>query len=133
MPYAICRICKMTIKEIINFLNPDRTHMQQGLFPDVQQMYLLQSIISFDEISMRALLGANLNPAEFLKLDQTCLADVIVEESGNEHLRIEDIPDAKRLPSAVPVATPPVTTHPINIEVNRILAILYLHVECIEL
>ena len=66
--------------------------MQQGLFPDVQQTYLLQSIISFDEITMRALLGARLNAAEFLKLEQTCLADVIVEEDGNEHLRIGDIP-----------------------------------------
>ena len=135
-PFSVCRTCNMTIREIINFLSQDRTHMQQGLFPDVQQMYLLQSLLTFDEVSMRALLGANLKPAEFLKLEQTCLADVIVEESGNEHLRIEDIPvsvDAKRIPSAVPVAAPPVTTPPIGIEVKWILTVLYIHVECIEL
>ena len=102
-PFSVCRVCDMKIREVIDFLNQDRTHMQQGLFPDVQQTYLLQSTMTFDEVSLRALVGADLKASEFLKLEQTCLADVIVEESGNEHLRIEDVSisfDGKQPPLA---------------------------------
>ena len=77
----------MKISEMMSFLDQDRLHMQQGLFPDVQQMYLLHSSLNFDEVSLRALAGAPLKSSDFLKLEQTCLADVIVEEGGNEHLR----------------------------------------------
>ena len=80
----------MKISEMVDFLSQDRTHMQQGFFPDVQQMYLLHSSINFDEVSLRALVGAPLKANEFLKLEQTCLADVIVEESGNEYLRMHE-------------------------------------------
>lgn len=86
----LCQICDMKLTELIDFLKQDRTHMQQGLFPDVQQAYILQSNVSFDDISVRALIGAELKPTEFLKLEQTCLADVILEESGSKHLRSED-------------------------------------------
>lgn len=84
---SICRVCNMKISEMMNFLDHERLHMQQGLFPDVQQMYLLHSSLNFDEVSLRALAGAPLKSNDFLKLEQTCLADVIVEEGGNEHLR----------------------------------------------
>ena len=84
---SICRVCNMKISEMMSFLDQDRLHMQQGLFPDVQQMYLLHSSLNFDEVSLRALAGAPLKSSDFLKLEQTCLADVIVEEGGNEHLR----------------------------------------------
>ena len=88
----------MKLCELVEFLNQDRTHIKQGLiqhkrhgmYSDIQQMYLLDSILAFDEISLRALLGSNLKASEFLKLEQTCLADVIAEEGGNKHLRIED-------------------------------------------
>ena len=88
----------MKLCELVEFLNQDRTHMKQGLilnkrhgmYSDIQQMYLLESVLAFDEISLRALLGSNLKASEFLKLEQTCLADVIAEEGGNKHLRIED-------------------------------------------
>ena len=35
----------------------------------------------------KALIGAPLKDNEFLKLDQTYLADIIVAEEGNEHFR----------------------------------------------
>ena len=63
--------------------------MQQGIFPDVQQSYILHSQLSFDEVSCKVLLGAPLKQNEFLKIDQTCFANVISEESGNEHLRLQ--------------------------------------------
>lgn len=83
----VCRVCEMRITEIVEFLSQDRVHMQQGLFPDVQQNYMLHSAISFDEVTVKALIGAHLLSSEFLKLEQTILADVVAEESGNEHLR----------------------------------------------
>ena len=72
---------------MVEFLNNDRVHMQQGIFPDVQQSYILHSQLNFDEVSCKVLVGAPLKQNEFLKIDQTCLADVISEEAGNEHLR----------------------------------------------
>ncbi len=106
---SICRICDMKLREIVNFLGQDRIHMQQGLFPEVQQSNLLNSSVSFSEIAARALVGVNPVPEEFLKLEQTCLADVIVEEPGNEHLRIEDIPvvvGGSQQPSGSPTLKP---------------------------
>lgn len=88
----ICRICDLKIAEMAEFLNSDRPHMQQGLFPDVQQSYLFHSVLKFDEVSIRALAGVPLKANDFLKLEQTFLADIIVEEGeGNEHLHQEDI------------------------------------------
>lgn len=40
----------MSITEILDFLDADREHMQQGLFLNVEMSYLLQSEISFDMV-----------------------------------------------------------------------------------
>ena len=45
--------------------------------------------LPIDEVSCKALVGAPLKANEFLKIEQTHLADVIVEE-GNEHLRMHE-------------------------------------------
>lgn len=37
----------------------------------------------------KALIGVPLKDSEFLKLEQTHLADIIAEEEGNEHFRAE--------------------------------------------
>ena len=87
---SVCKFCDMSVTEMVAFLDPDRPHMQQGLFANVQQMYLLECRLSFDEIALRALLGASLKANEFLKLEQTSLADIVAEESGNEYLRTTD-------------------------------------------
>ena len=47
---AVCRACDSRISEIVEFLNAERDHMKQGLFPDVQQSYLLHSALNFDEV-----------------------------------------------------------------------------------
>lgn len=47
---SVCKACDITISEMVNFLNQDREHMQQGIFPDVQQSYLLHSALNFDEV-----------------------------------------------------------------------------------
>ena len=39
------------------------------------------------QVSCKALIGAPLKSNEFLKLEQTHLADIIAEEAGNEHYR----------------------------------------------
>ena len=49
---AVCRACECKISEMVEFLNSDREHMQQGIFPDVQQSYLLHSALNFDEVSL---------------------------------------------------------------------------------
>lgn len=49
---AVCKACDVSIGEIVNFLDTDREHMQQGLFPDVQRSYVLHSAIAFDEVTI---------------------------------------------------------------------------------
>ena len=85
----ICRLCELTLLEMIEFLGPDRTHMQQGTFADVQQSYLLRSQLRFDEVLCKVLIGAPLKQNEFLKIDQTCFSEVISDETGNEQLKQE--------------------------------------------
>ena len=87
---SVCKACDLKISEIVIFLNQDREHMQQGIFPDVQQSFLLHSALNFDEVSCKALVGAPLKANEFLKVEQTHLADIIAEEAGNEHLRMQE-------------------------------------------
>ena len=41
-------------------------------------------------MSYKALVRALLKSSEFLKLEQTHLADIIAEEAGNEHYRAHD-------------------------------------------
>ncbi|XP_019854420.1 PREDICTED: uncharacterized protein LOC105313451 [Amphimedon queenslandica] len=83
----LCRNCDMMLSEMLAFLDSERPHMQQGLFPDVQQSYILQCNLGLDEVSLRALIGAPLKSSDMLKLEQTCLSEVILEEEGNEGLR----------------------------------------------
>ncbi|KAL5457433.1 hypothetical protein EMCRGX_G034692 [Ephydatia muelleri] len=79
---SMCKACDIKISEMLEFLNADREHMQQGIFPDVQQSFLLRSAITLDECSCRALLGVALKGNERLKIDQTRLAEILAEEEG---------------------------------------------------
>lgn len=42
-------------------------------------------------MSCKAFIGAPLSDSEFLKIEQTHLADVIAAEDGNDHYRTEDV------------------------------------------
>ena len=86
----VCHNCDIKISELMSFFDVDRPHMQQGLFPDIYQSCLIYSNLVFDEVTLRALAGAPLKSNDMLKLEQTFLADIIVEEEGNEHLRQVD-------------------------------------------
>ena len=47
---SVCKACDLSIGELVDFLDSDREHMQQGFFPDVQSSYVLHSAVSFDEV-----------------------------------------------------------------------------------
>lgn len=50
---SVCKACDISIGEMMNFLDADREHMQQGLFPDVLQMsYVLQSVLTLDLVGL---------------------------------------------------------------------------------
>ena len=83
----VCRACNIGITEMMDFLSLEREHMQHGLFPDVMPNYTLQCSLTYDETVCRTLIGCNIKSSEFLKLEQTCLADVLIEESGGEKYR----------------------------------------------
>lgn len=82
-----CGFLKIPLKVMLEFLDKDRLHMQQGLFPEVEESYILNSNLGYDVDFCKALMGSKLKSNEFLKLEQTLLADVIAEEPGNEHYR----------------------------------------------
>ena len=83
----MCIVMDVPFLELLNFLNQDHLHMQQGLFPNVQQSYVLSNSLEMDYDMYLALMGADLKQKDFLKIDQTCLADVIFEEPEYQHFR----------------------------------------------
>ena len=82
-----CQDLDIPFRELLDFLDKDRLHMEQGFFPDVQDNCILSCAIDYDADFHRALMGSQLKSQEFLKIEQTKLADVIAEEPGNEHYR----------------------------------------------
>eukprot|EP00800_Vazella_pourtalesii_P010699 TRINITY_DN2610_c0_g4_i1.p1 TRINITY_DN2610_c0_g4~~TRINITY_DN2610_c0_g4_i1.p1 ORF type:complete len:970 (-),score=246.43 TRINITY_DN2610_c0_g4_i1:85-2994(-) len=88
-PYqsALCKACDMTTTEFLHFLDQDRPIMQQGIFPEVQANYTLNCSLNIEEVILKGLIGAHLRTSEFMKLEQTSLAEVIAAEEGNEQYR----------------------------------------------
>ena len=80
---SVCKNCDVSISEMVKFLSSNRLHMQQAMFPEVNHSDVLHSLLSFDEISCKVLLGIPLKQSEFLKVDQTCLGDIISEDAGS--------------------------------------------------
>lgn len=72
---------------MLDFLGKDRPHIDQGFFPDIQESYILSNTLNFDNDFYKALVGSKLSSEEFMKIEQTILADVIREEPGSEHSR----------------------------------------------
>ncbi len=84
---STCQFLSIPLQEMLIFLDQERKHMQQGFFPDVQDSYILNSSVTYDSDFCKALMGTQLKATEFLKIEQTILADVIAEEPGNQHYR----------------------------------------------
>jgi len=86
-PISLSFFLDITLREVLEFLDQDRVHMQQGLFPDLQHTYILSQQLYIDNDVSKALMGADLKQSDFLKIEQTYLADVIAAEPENQHLR----------------------------------------------
>lgn len=84
---SISQFLDIPIVEVLEFVSESRTHMEQGFFPDIQQSYIMSSNMTYEGGFCKALMGGHLKSEEFVKLEQTVLADVIAEEPGNEHYR----------------------------------------------
>jgi len=59
-PISLCSFLDIPLQEVLDFLDQDRLHMQQGFFPDVQHSYILSSTLSYDTDVCKALMGADL-------------------------------------------------------------------------
>ena len=81
----MCIVLDIPFLELLSFLHQDRLHMQQGLFPNVQQNFMPNVSLEIDFDMYLALIGGTVKQKDFLKIDQTCLADVIVEEPQYQH------------------------------------------------
>ena len=86
-PVICCKILNIPLKEMLEFLDKDRLHMEQGFFSEILDSYILSSGITYDNDFCKALMGTHLKSQEFLKIEQTKLADVIAEEPGNDKYR----------------------------------------------
>ncbi len=78
------KFCQMTPTELIHFLSPSRLHCKQELI-EIESQYrdtLSGSLIKMPKECMWALLGAQLSASEFLKIDKTVVAEVLLEEPG---------------------------------------------------
>ena len=84
---SCCQFLDIPLKDMLEFLNKDRIHMQQGFFPEVQDAYILNSALMYDMDFCKTLMGCRVRSDGFMKLEQTVLADIIVEEPGNDHYR----------------------------------------------
>ncbi|KAI6657958.1 hypothetical protein LOD99_15675 [Oopsacas minuta] len=88
-PYqsALCKACDMTTTDFLHFLDQDRPIIQQGIFPEIQTNYTLNCTLNMDEVVLKGIIGAHLRTSEFMKLEQTSLAEIIAVEEGNEQYR----------------------------------------------
>ena len=99
-PISLCSFLDVPLQEVLDFLDQDRLHMQQGFFPDVQHSYILSSTLSYDTDVCKALMGANLKQNDFLKIEQTYLADIVVQEPEYQHFRDQTGDDKSKKPEA---------------------------------
>ena len=84
---SVCKNCDVRISEMMEFLSSDRLHMQQAMFPKIMQNHILHSDLTLDVILCKVLVGIPLKQNEFLKIDGTCLGEVISEEAGNKDVQ----------------------------------------------
>ena len=82
---STCNTLDLSLLEMLGFLSSERQHMQHGLFPDINQTYILSNAIRFDSEIMKALVGGKLSSSDFLKVENTPLGDILAEEPGSEH------------------------------------------------
>ena len=85
---TISQFMGIPIMEVLGFIKKERLHMKQGLFPRIDDhTYMKADQIAYDFDFCKVLMGLKMTDNEFLKLEQTLLADVIAEEPGNKHLK----------------------------------------------
>ena len=82
---STCGTLDLPLLEMLDFLSSEREHMQHGLFPDINQTYMLSNAIRFDGEILKGLVGGKLSSSEFLKVESTPLGDILAEEPGSEH------------------------------------------------
>ena len=82
---ATCKVLDLSLLEVMEFFTSERKHMEDGIFPDINQTYILTSSIRLESEVGKALLGGKLSSSEYLKVDNTPLGDILAEEPGSEH------------------------------------------------
>ena len=99
-PISLCSFLDVPLQEVLDFLDQDRLHMQQGFFPDVQHDYILGSDLNYDTDLCNVLMGVNLKQSDFLKIEQTYLADIVIQEPEYQHFRDQTGDDKSKKPEA---------------------------------
>ena len=97
-PVSLCSFLDVPLQEVLDFLDQDRLHMQQGFFPDIQHSSIVQSNLSYDTDWFKALMGADLKQNDFLKIEQTYLADIVAQEPEYQHFREQAGEDKSKKP-----------------------------------
>ena len=84
---SVCKNCDIRISEMVEFLSSKRLHVQQAMFPNINQNHVLHSELTLDGVLCKVLVGVPLRQNEFLKIDGTCLGEVMSEEAGNKDVQ----------------------------------------------
>ena len=84
---TISGLLDIPILEVLGFIRKDRLHMKQGLFPETLKDSALSGQIAYEFDFLLILIGSKVTDNVFLKLKNTFMGDVILEEPRNKHLK----------------------------------------------
>eukprot|EP01084_Bolivina_argentea_P281445 481540_1 len=79
-------ISNMSSREILNFLSPKRQHIKDGLFETSEDgLYLTfrRETFKMSKETLSALMGCDLTSEQFLKVDNTTLGQLLINEGVN--------------------------------------------------
>lgn len=99
-PVSLCSFLDVPLQEVLDFLDQGRLHMQQGFFPDIDLLHILSSELNYDAHICKILMGADLKQNDFLKIEQTYLADIVAQEPEYQHFREQVADDKSKKPLA---------------------------------
>ena len=87
LPATVARFARLDAHQLMHFLSDSRAHIKQGLIGMTEQRLkglLLESRLTMSMEAVAAFSGVNLTEEQIIKLDKTCLCEVLLEEGTHE-------------------------------------------------
>jgi len=95
-------LADMTPKDVLDFLSPERPHMKDKIFTVEDDCltydFASQNFIMTKEV-LTAIMGGKLSATQYLSLDKTALADILVEDGFKPVGQLDDDADSNYFPA----------------------------------